>query len=434
MNNIQPQNKILIITYYWPPAGGPGVQRWVKFTKYLSQLGYELYILTVDEKLASYALSDNTLATEIPSSVKVFRTKTREFYSTYLRISKKENIPFSGFVNESETGVSQKIIRFFRSHLFIPDPRRGWNRFAYPQACQLLEKENISILITTSPPHSTQLIGKQLKREFPSIKWIADFRDPWTDVFYFDKLCHSPLSKGINKSMEKSVLQHADKVIVVSKSMKSDFENSHGSSFNPEKIHILANGFDEEDFIQVRPLQDKEFTITYTGTLASNYNINAFLDAVKELRTTHDKIRLRFIGEICPEYKSILSSDAFKPITELVPRVPHEEAIRHLLRSHMLLLVIPQAPKNESIITGKLLEYLAAKNPILGIGPVHGDASKLLQETEAGKMFDYNNAESIKSYLLEMTNAYLNSEILWMGHDTEKYSRSNLTKQLIRLF
>jgi glycosyltransferase involved in cell wall biosynthesis len=435
MNFSPSQKKVLIVTYYWPPAGGPGVMRWVKFAKYLCQLGYEIYVITVDEKLASYALSDKSLNTEIHSSIKVFRTKTREFYNTYLRISKKEIIPFSGFVNESKPGVRQKLILFIRSHFFIPDPRRGWNTFAYNQAFQLINNERIPIVITTSPPHSTQLIGKRLKKHLPAIRWIADFRDPWTDVFYFDQLCHSPLSRGVNKSMERSILKLADKVLVVSESMKSDFVRSHTSSILSANIHVISNGFDEEDFIVPKIQTSEEFTISYVGTLALNYTIDTFLDAIRELRIEMGIIfRLRFIGEICPEYRSILASDEFNSIAELIPRVPHEKAIHYLLSSHLLLLVIPQAPKNESILTGKLFEYMAARKPILGIGPVHGDASHLLAETKAGKMFEYMNKEAMKAYLVDLYKRKVEGEELWQGKNIDDFSRANLAKQLTKLF
>jgi hypothetical protein len=415
--------KILIITYYWPPAGGPGVQRWVKFTKYLSSFGYEPFILTVDEKLASYALSDGTLLNEIPPSVKIFRTKTHEFYNTYLRLTKKENIPFSGFVNESKPGLKQKVIRFIRSHLFIPDPRKGWNKYAFEKAQELINKEGIQLVITTSPPHSTQLIGERLKKKYSSIKWIADFRDPWTDIFYFDQLCHSSVSKGINILMERSVLQYADHALVVSKSMKSDFLHTHGSYIVPDKIHILPNGYDATDFTET-VLPDKGvFTITYTGTLAANYKIDSLLLAAKNIiETTNYKLRLQFVGEISPEYKALLSNEPLRISTVLIPRVSHETAIEYLLRSHLLLLVIPKAKKNEAIITGKLFEYMAAKRP------------HLLNETLTGKMFGYSDTAEIKGYLMELLEKHNQGDDSWPGRDIKQYSRENLAKQLTRLF
>jgi glycosyltransferase involved in cell wall biosynthesis len=428
--------KLLIITYYWPPAGGPGVQRWVKFTSYLTLLGYELCVLTVDEKQAAYAHRDNSLQSEIPESVNVFRTKTRGFYSAYLRITGKENIPYSGFVDEGNIGMLQKVLRFLRSNFFIPDPRRGWNRFAVKKALQLIRQENITLVITTSPPHSTQLIGKHIKRKIPSIQWIADFRDPWTGIFYFDQLCHSPMSRYLNLRMEKKILTTADQVVVVSKSMKSDFLRKVEPAKHPDNINIISNGFDAKDFAIKAPLPEKVFTLTYTGTLAPNYTIDALLDALRKIREENSGIRmtLRFIGEVCPEYRVLLNAFPFSESIELISRVSHEAIIRYMLSSHVLLLIIPQARNNEAIITGKIFEYMAAKKPVLGIGPTQGDAANLLSETSAGAMFEYDDALGIKKYLWDLVQKSTSGELLWQGQNIEKYSRENLTRQLTRLF
>jgi glycosyltransferase involved in cell wall biosynthesis len=367
--------------------------------------------------------------------VKVFKTRTREFYSTYLKISRKEQIPFSGFVNESEPGLIQKFIRLIRSHVFIPDPRKGWNRFAIKKASELIREENIPTIITTSPPHSTQLIGRKLKNLFPSINWIADFRDPWMDIFYFDQLCHSPVSMYLNRSMERSVLLSANKVIVVSNSMKKGFIKSYSPKIVTDNIIVLSNGYDEEDFKTSSVTAGDIFTITYTGTLASNYNINALLEAAKEIKKKVEMdFRLRFIGEVCPEYQATLKSSVMSDITELIPRVGHETVIRYLLSSHLLLLVIPKAPNNEAILTGKIFEYMAARKPIIGIGPVQGDAAAILKDTHAGTMFDYSDVEGIIGFLSEMITRFNDNKPLTQGATIEKYSRANLTKELIRLF
>ena len=175
--------KVLIISYYFPPSGGSGVQRWLKFVKYLPEFGYEPIVLTVDPTVASYPQIDATLLQDIPSLVRVERTTTREMLSLYKRVSPTKEIPYGGFANENTQGLFSTISRFIRGNFFLPDPRRGWNKFAYKKACELIEQEQIDTVITTSPPHSTQLIGLKLKKRFPSIQWIADLRDPWRDIF-----------------------------------------------------------------------------------------------------------------------------------------------------------------------------------------------------------------------------------------------------------
>jgi len=197
--------KVLVITYYWPRSGGAGVQRWLKFTKYLPEYGWEPVILTVKEECASYAQWDETLAKEINPSLKVIRTASFEPYSLYVRISGKKEIPYGGFTNEGNPTFFQKLSRFIRGNFFIPDPRRGWNRYAIKAAKKLMEEEKFVAIITTGPPHSTHLIGYQLKL-ITGIKWIADFRDPWTDIYYYKDLSHSMPAKWYDRKLEKKIL------------------------------------------------------------------------------------------------------------------------------------------------------------------------------------------------------------------------------------
>jgi glycosyltransferase involved in cell wall biosynthesis len=426
--------KVLIITYYWPPAGGPGVQRWVKFVKYLSQKGYELFVITVDEKQASYAFLDNSYNADIPLSIRVYRTPTRELYSLYLRLTGRKNVPFSGFVQEGKVTGKEKLVRFLRTNFFIPDPRKGWNTYAIRKACSIIPKEGITHVITSGPPQSSHLIGLRLKKKFPDLNWLADFRDPWTRVFFYDQLGHSPYSRFRHDKLEKRVLTKADQIIVVSASMKKDFISDHAET-NPEKISIIPNGYDEEDFSVDHPQTDFPFTITYTGTLADNYRIEHLLNIVSDINFKQPgSIRFRFIGEICEKYLKMITRLIREKDYEIIPLLPHRQAVEYMLRSHLLLLVIPDAPKNESILTGKLFEYLAARRPILGIGPVHGDAAEILNETQAGKMTDYSDLSGMRDFLAGILNRNLQDENQWKGKNIEKYSRKNLTEQLTRLF
>ena len=400
----------------------------------MSGLGYTPVILTVDEKLASYAINDPSLEKEIPSEVQVYKTKTKELFNLYLKITGKKNVPFSGFVHEGKAGFKDKLIRFARTHLFVPDPRKGWNRFAIKKAIEIIQKEKISHIVTTSPPHSTQLIGLKLKEKIPSLTWLADFRDPWTGIFYFDQLNHTFLSRKWHNEMEGKVLRKADSVSVVGPFMKKDFLDKHSRSVPENKIHIIPNGFDEEDFSGSKPRPENDFTITYTGTLAGNYRIDAFIQAVSEInRTLKKKIRLRFIGEICEEYQRKLREQFNQELYEIIPPVPHKQAIEYLFRSHILLLVIPDAPGNKAIVTGKLFEYLAAQKPILGIGPVGGDAASILHDTRAGKMIGYDNSELIKVEILRVYDQFTNNPSIKLVNNIEFFSRRMLTSKLLSI-
>ncbi len=194
--------KLLIISYYWPPSGGPGVQRWLKNTKYLVKHGVQPYVITVDEKYASYFQVDESLEKEVDPGVNVYKTRSFEILNLYKKFSRDGHLPTSGFSNAGATSMKQKITTALRSNLFIPDPRRGWNRYAFRQAKALIRTEGIDTVLTTSPPHSSQLIGLKLKRQM-GVRWIADFRDPWTDIYYYSDFGHSRLSSYLDGRMEK---------------------------------------------------------------------------------------------------------------------------------------------------------------------------------------------------------------------------------------
>jgi glycosyltransferase involved in cell wall biosynthesis len=214
--------KILIITYYWPPSGGAGVQRWVKLVKYLSVHNIEIHVLTVDEQYASYTMTDYSMLSDIPNNIHIHKTKSFEPINIYGKIFGKNKIPSSGFSNVDNTSLKQRTVNFLRSNLFIPDPRKFWNYFAIKKAKELIKKNRIEVVITSSPPHSTQLIGIKLKKML-QIKWIADLRDPWTDIYYYPLLNHSRLSKKFDQYFEKKTLEYSDAIITVSESLKNLF-------------------------------------------------------------------------------------------------------------------------------------------------------------------------------------------------------------------
>ena len=382
--------KILIITYYWPPSGGAGVQRWMKFVKYLPDFGFEPVVLTVDPNYASYPVVDESLVEEIPQNLKVYHTKSIEPFNFYKKVSRKTDIPHAGFANESEAGPMQKFSRFIRGNFFIPDARKGWNKFAYKKAVQLIAEHQIDTVITTSPPHSSQLIGLKLKNKL-KIKWVTDLRDPWTDIYYYDQLYHTAPAKKIDKDYEKKVLTNADQILVVSNAIKKQFLTKSPSTAE-NKFTVIPNGYDEDDFSNRQIAETKEFIITYTGTLAANYSIGAFVEAVEKLseEISDKKIVLRFVGVIADSYKELIENTSLGMITEFAGHVDHKISIRYMLESSILFLAIPDVINNEGILTGKLFEYLAAKKPILGVGPANGDAARIIKECHAGEMSGWN--------------------------------------------
>ncbi len=424
--------KVLIITYYWPPSGGAGVQRWLKFVKYLPEFGIEPIVLSVDPEYASYPVLDQSLEDDIPEGIRIYRTRSREPYNLYKKISRKASIPYGGFVNETDPGPLEKLSRAIRGNLFIPDPRKGWNKFAYRKALEIIKQYNIDTVITSSPPHSSQLIGLKLKKK-TGIRWIADLRDPWTDIFYYKQMYHTALAKKLDKKFEKSVVEKSDNMIVVSNSMKASFSKNY-QEIDSSKIHVLPNGYDNDDFKTEYPPSSDRFIITHIGSLSKTQDINSFLKALKKIRDelSNTTILLRFVGSITPVYKNKIKEMGLDEITEYLDHVNHSNAIKHMMTSSLLLLAIPKARGNESILSGKLFEYLAALRPVIGIGPPGGDAADILKECNAGEMFDYNQTDTIEIHLQSQYKLWAKNPMdtgLKMEY-SKKYSRKNLTNTL----
>lgn len=418
--------RVLIITYYWPPSGGAGVQRWLKFAKYLPEFGWEPIILTVDPKHASYAQYDESLQQEVDPDLKVYRTKSYEFYSIYKKISGSKEIPYGGFANEKELSLKGKISRFARGNFFIPDPRKGWNREAYKKAKEIILSLNIETVVTTSPPHSTQLIGLKLKKKL-NIKWIADFRDPWTNIYYYSSLYHTIIAKNIDFKLEQKVLNNADQIITVSKDIARSLSKRIVRS-KIDKIQVIPNGYDTADFIGITSRKEEKFTITYTGTMSEVYDLSGFIDALSMLSTAQKKnIKLRFVGK--PFTPTVINIKEKIPEIEidLPGYVKHAESIRYLMQSDLQLLVIPNVKDNKGIVTGKFYEYLASQKPILAIGPKNGDLSELIEETESGLLAEYNDSENIMGWINELL---LKPKGKQYGPNVNKFSRKMLTEKL----
>jgi len=414
--------RVLIITYYWPPSGGAGVQRWLKFSKYLPASGWLPVILTVKPEYAAYPYKDPSLYGEIPLDVEVHRTKALNYFALYGRDQSK--IPGAGFATGTEKGLKDRVSRFIRGNLFIPDPRRGWNRYAFRKACELIKSENITHVITTSPPHSTQLIGLRLKRRFPGIKWVADMRDPWTDIYYYDIFRASLPARMLDRHLERTVLTRADTVITVGHTLASALAVKSG---NPErKIHVLPNGFDEEDFEGIVPTIPAKFTITYVGTLSPAYPVRGFIDAVKTVRKSGMSLSLKFVGTVPGQIQDLFPADDEGMKPEFIPYCEHPAAIRHMMDSSLLLLIIPDHASSRSILTGKIFEYLATEKPILLLGPADGDAARLLTLCGYRGLFGYNDVQGISDFILQVAEGNMAKR---SGHHLE-YSRRALAVKL----
>lgn len=415
-------DKVLIITYYWPPSGGAGVQRWLKFSKYLPQFGWEPVILTVDPEYAAYPAIDTSLENDIPEGMKVYRTKATDWFRIYG--NDKSKVPSAGFAVNMDNSLKGKISRFIRGNFFIPDPRKGWNKFAFRKASELIEKENIKHVITTSPPHSTQLIGLRLKKRFPGIKWVADLRDPWTDIYYYDLFYPSFISKRIDLNYERSVLKNADIITTVGPSLGKYFELKVPGIGN--KIKIIHNGYDEGDFENVKAEASERFTVSYTGTISESYPVEGFAKAVQVVKEKGNDILIKFTGLMSETRKEYFISMIGENNLEFIPYSDHKTVVRQMLSSSIQLLVIARHPGNKSFLSGKLFEYIASGKPVLCLGPVDGDAAQILESKGFGKCFEYDDKDGIADFIINsMHNSPATGKIPPSG-----FSRKNLAGEI----
>lgn len=428
------KKKVLIITYYWPPSGGSGVQRWAYFAKYLEQFDITPIVLTVDPKKASYPSLDNDLLKEV-EHVEVHKTSTFEplqIYSLLTTGKKKDGIPFGSIETKSKSPV-KRLGRFVRSNLMIPDARIYWNSYAYKAAKEIIKKHKIKTVITTSPPHSTQLIGLKLKKK-QKINWVADLRDPWTTIAYEKYLNRSKKSTFKNENYEKQVVTKCDQLIVVSEGMKEEFSEK----YNTSNIAVIPNGFDNEGLPkQNSPTPTEKFKLCYVGNYKISQNTTSLWKALKELSDEvegfSENFKLSITGNLNETIKNSIADHEIGHLLEENPFVKHREAVEIMFKANALFLPIPQATNNKLILTGKIFEYLASQNPILAIGPPDGNASQILQECERNIMYEYEDIQGIKAFLKAQFNYWKeNNQTSKKLNDKNylKYSRVELTKKL----
>lgn len=417
---------VLVITYYFPPSGGSGVQRWLKFCKYLPSFGVQPIVLTVDPHDASYPQVDNSLLKDIPANLQVVRTKTKEILQLYKKVSPTKELPHTGFANQSKPSFMQQCMKFIRGNFFIPDPRKGWCRYAYSEASRLIRDEHIDTIITTSPPHSAQLIGLRLKKRFPALRWVVDLRDPWTDLYANKDLYQTYFARKYNAYLERKVLETADEVITVSSSCGKNFA-SKLSQYRP--IHVITNGYDEDDVKGNNEAgANPKFTISYVGGLSPLYEVDTFVNALKQLPdTVKAKVKIQLVGGAFADTASKLQSIGVE--VETIGYVPHDEAVTYMQHADMLLLLFPKQVENKGILTGKVFEYMAVGKPILMIGFEDGDAATMLRQYEDSGIYAFGQSNEVAQFIAESIG---NSPIVHPNF-ARQFSRKSLTRQLVNI-
>lgn len=419
--------KVLIITYYWPPAGGPGVQRVLKFAKYLPEFGWQPIILTVEN--GEYPAIDESLLNEIPPGIKIYKTKSFEPFNLYKGVTGyKGNIPTHVLSNSENENFLQKISKWVRANIFIPDARVGWIPSIVKEGLRIIDIEKPDIIFSSSPPHSLQIGAMKLAVK-SGLKWVADFRDPWTDGFWQQDLKRTRYAIKKDTVYELSVLKNSNAVITVSQSI-ADLLNKKVVN----KYFSIPNGYDKSDFEGFVKQRNDIFKIVYAGSLRKSQIPYNFFEAINSLKVQNriKKLEVNFIGTIHPDAINLINERHLADIVKLNNYIPHSELIKEIVNADMLLLSIPNTQKSEGILTGKLFEYIAAKNFILGFGPKDGDAAKIINELNCGIMFDFS--DSPEEVILEKYNDWLDGKNSLVENDSEKYTRKNLTKKLSEVF
>ena len=424
------KTKVLIITYYWPPSGGSGVQRWVKFAKYLPEFNIEPFVLTVEN--GTYPLVDDSLKDEVSSTLKVFRSKSIEPYSLFGGLTgktdKEVSTPSTAFSNDGS--LLKKIGIWIRANFFIPDARIGWVPFAFKKAETIISEYGIEQVISTGPPNSTHLIGLKLKTKYPDLNWIMDMRDPWSQIFYNQHLPRTDRASKKDISLEKKCLTKADEVIVVSDSM-----NKVQQSVFDRHYHTITNGFDHEDFELTNDNDNRNpdaLTIKYVGSMTEAAIPHSFFKALSSLDDDlRKKIKVSFFGSFNEKVKEIINRYNLQDLISYHGYIPHKASKKEMQTADLLLLVIPDTEDNELIITGKIFDYIGAQKPILCIGPEYGDASNLITENDLGKNFKYEDQEPITGFLIDQLSGNEYKYQVWeKDFKLHPFSRFNLTNKL----
>ena len=417
------QKKILIFSYYWPPAGGSGVQRWMYFAKYLKQLGYEPIIITVDETKASYPVIDSSLIKET-NEIRVIKTSTREplrWYSILISGDTKKGIP-QGEVKTSN--LFEKLLAFIRGNYFIPDARKGWIPFAVKEAKKILKAERIEKLITTGPPHSTHLVGLKLKKQF-DLNWWADFRDPWTDIFYNTSFFRSAKTISKDQALEKEVLQKADGVITT---LAGKFHEQLKDKAPKQNFSVIPNGYDSELMKNIKVKAKKgDFHIVYTGLLTQNQDYEMLLKVIDKYSKTL-KIHFSLAGNIHIDIINKITDVLPNAIVEYLGYITHYNAIA-LMKSADLLLNFVFKGAEHQMISGKLLEYIATEVPILSIGNPKSEAGLFLNKGSHSWMVEKDNKSKMELILKTLFDKKVKNKFPKLS----QWSRLSLTKKLSKI-
>lgn len=421
--------KLLIITYYWPPAGGPGVQRRLKFVKYLPDFGIQPIVYIPENP--TYPIVDSNLEKEVSDRAIILKHKIFEPYqlASFLSKNKTKKISSGIIPNKKKQSILDRLFLWIRGNLFIPDARVFWVKPSVAFLEKYIVENEIDTIVTSGPPHSLHLIGLELKQKL-NVKWFADFRDPWTTIGYHKSLRLSDYAAKKHKRLEHQVLNTADTIIVTSNTTKTEFE-----SITTKPIAVITNGYDAENVAQQQ--LDTRFSLAHIGSFLSERNPlmlwETLVELLQEVPDFKTHLELKLIGAISQEVLETISQYQLDSYLNNLGYVSHAEAIAHQRKSQVLLLIEINSEDTKSIIPGKLFEYMVSNRPIIAIGPKSSDFAEIITNTNTGVFFDYSEKMKLKSVLLDYYNQFLEGKLKSNAVGLQQYSRKSLTEKLVQL-
>lgn len=431
--------RVLIITYYWPPTGGSGVQRWVKFAKYLPAEGWQPVIYTPEnpEQLAV----DYSLAEEIPAGTEVIKTRITEPYELYKKFLKKSGHSKEAVevnpVNAQNKSFLQKAAMWVRGNLFRPDPRCMWIGPSVRYLKKYLEEHPVDLIVSTGPPQSMHLIGRKLASE-TGLPWIADFRDPWTKIFYFKHLSMMTSTIKWHEKMERRVLDEADIVVAVSPLVQKEFQE-----MTQTPVELVTNGFDECDFKsggykEAAGGDDADFVITHTGLFAADGNPTVLWEVLADKcgkdKVFKERLKIKLIGKTDEQITDAIKLTGLGDNCIDMRYQPHAVAVEEQRKASLLILPLRKEPEYKAVLPGKLFEYLASWRPVLGIGQPDGAMSMILNTTKTGVVLNWEDRNSISRYIDLCWERHKKGELLVEDADISQFTRKELTKSMVKLF
>lgn len=424
--------KVLIITYYWPPAGGSAVYRWLKFSKYLQNFGWEPVIYTAEN--GEYAEIDNSNQKDIVPGVTILKQPIWEpymFYKKFIGQKKSEKVNVGFLTERKKPKLAEKVAVWIRGNFFIPDARRFWIKPSVKYLTNYLKANPVDAIISSGPPHSMHLIAIQLKYKL-NIPWIADFRDPWTNIDFYPELLLTSLADRKHHRLEKKVVTTADCVVTVGSKMSEEY-----AALGAQRIETITNGFDTSDYSNDPVELDREFSIAHFGTINKARNPmvlwKALVRMIKENTEFEKYLKLKFIGRIDTSVITSLEEAGLLKYLDKTEFIAHDEVVIKERQSQLLLLLINNTPNAEGILTGKFFEYLAAKRPIVAIGPRKGDVANILYDSKAGEICGFEDVDGLVEILTKHFEAFKRGNLNVNTDNINAYSRFELTRKLVSL-